>query len=254
MADNATGDKPGAAYTLPEVVVSGPPADHRVSRTCDQEKAEMQALTDTATSKQNPQARNKDITAAYKALAAKCPDNRWITLGSYVSAQAGCAMGTLSGFQANTVGRAFFNPGQAVNGLGAVNKAIFSGIYPYAAFACKYGVDRLLECYGKDLPAKLQKAFNSLKNGDKKGAAQQIADYEQRDVVASTYSQYASTFAGVESAREFATGMGMSDPGSISLSYDCGAQPTIPFNGSITNTDDRLNYYGALYGAAYGNN
>lgn len=253
MAKDDAGEG-SSTIVLPEVQVS---ADHhRVSgATCKQLMDQVKQETDQATSKADPIARNKDITAAYKKLAGQCPDNRWIKLGSYVSAQAGCAMQTLSGtnFSSIAAGR-FFDTGQAVQGLGDINKSIFSAINPYAAFACKNGVDKLKECYGDKLPPKLKKAFDQLQAGDKKGAALSIAQYEQTEVVPPLYQQYGTTFQGIESARSFSSHIPFtSDPASIPLSYECSATPTIPFNGSINNTNDRVNYYNSIYNAAFPN-
>ncbi len=247
--DDAGKGGEGRSIQLPEVVVSGSGDHHRVSRTCDQDIAEMQQKTQAATAKSDPRARNKDITRAYRELADKCPDNRWIKLGSIVSAQAGCAMDQLGGFSAQTAGRFYVNPGKATNALGAVNKDIFNGIYPYAAFACKYGIDRLLECYGDKLPPDLRTAFEDLKQGKKKEAALGIAQYEQGSVVNNAYSQNAGVFQNIEQGRESYKYWFGSDPGSIPLSYECGATPTIPFNGNINNLSDRIGYYNTLYNA-----
>ena len=221
---------------------------------CKAALATEQKRVEAATRESDPVKRNKTITQAYRDLADKAPTNQWIRLGSYVSAQAGCAMQTLQGsgfhgFEAQTLGRLFVNPNKATEALGAVNKQIFSTIFPIEAFIADHGTAALRACAEREgwtIPSRLQRAADLMDAGQPREAANQIALYEQQQVVPPVYKQYESVFRDVERGNTFDVGH---DNLSIPLSYTCGEGTPVPFSGSIQSGDDRVNYYSKLMDA-----
>ncbi|HEX7688436.1 MAG TPA: DUF2515 family protein [Burkholderiaceae bacterium] len=204
----------------------------------------------------DPIERNKAITKAYTDVAAQDPQDRWVKLASIVSAQGGCAMKQVAGVRSylswkqpldDATGTSFTN--NMYHALGDANKAIFTDIYPVAAYKAKYGWTSLKECYaseGKTLPNELKDAFDKMDAGDLSGASNSIAKFEQTQVVQPVYDKYSGTFAEMKVASAIQkpfTGKNLYD---IPVSTTCGDPDTIPFSGNISNGDDRVVYYEAL--------
>ncbi|AKI00503.1 hypothetical protein IMCC20628_01793 [Hoeflea sp. IMCC20628] len=133
--------------------------------------------------------------------------------------------------------------------LGDANKAIFSDIYPMAAYQARYGYEDMKKCYaatGKKIPNKISKSFESLENGNLRQASDLMADYEQRDVVQNVYDDYKGTFTEMSVANVIQKPFTGSNLFDIPVSTDCGDTDKVPFVGSISNPDDRVGYYNAL--------
>ncbi len=133
--------------------------------------------------------------------------------------------------------------------LGDANKAIFGDIYPMAAYRARYGYEDMKKCYaseGKTIPDPMVKGFDYLAQGNLKKASDNIAWYEQTEVVQPVYDEYSGTFWAMEKAsdlKKLESGKNLYD---IPLSTTCGDPDTIPFIGSISNADDRVEYYKTL--------
>lgn len=180
--------------------------------------------------------RNKAITAAYKSAFNQDPSNHWLKLGSMVSAQVGCAMDNSW----------MFPPMRTA--LGEGNKAIFEDVYPVTAYRARHGYEDLKKCYaatGKKLDPTLRKAMDELENNNSRISADIIGRYEQQDIIQKVYEKYSKTFAIGEA-------VGSNPPYTwkeghkaheIPLSYDCGGSDVVPFQGSISNMYDRVQYY-----------
>lgn len=231
-----------------------------IAADCKKKIEEIEKEKNRIASIDDPIERNKAITNAYGKLAAEDPQNRWIKLASVVSAQGGCAMkltrsldpDVRTGIDPNYD---FMNPTgldpwyNMYHALGDANKAIFSDIYPLAAYRARHGYEDMKRCYaatGKTIPPKITAAFNKLEEGDLKEASDRIADFEQRDVVQPVYEEYSGTFGlmkfGSVVQKPF-TGTNLYD---IPVSTTCGDPNVVRFRGSISNPNDRVNYYNSL--------
>lgn len=129
--------------------------------------------------------RNVAITQSYRDLGEAMPNNHWVRLAGYVSTQGGCAMknfypshNPMMGSAAQTAGRVFVNPGDALDALKDANTTIFTSVYPPNKFMHECGYERLKQCVAsgeihvnEDLLAALEK----LSRGDVKSAADLIA-------------------------------------------------------------------------------
>lgn len=221
---------------------------------CKDRIKEISDQTNRISSIQDPIERNKEITQAYTALAAQDPQNRWVKLASIVSAQGGCAMREVKGYRSylpsfkdsldEKTGVSFTK--NMYNALGDANKAIFSDIYPYAAYRAKYGTQNMKDCYaeeGKPIPPELEDAFDKMDKGDLNAASDAIAKYEQMKVVQGVYDQYSGTFTamkGFSRIYKWFKGRNLYD---IPLSTTCGDTNTVPFVGDIARGSDRVGYY-----------
>lgn len=214
---------------------------------------ETKAAADIA----DPIERNKAITAAYTKLAAEDPANRWIKLASVVSVQGGCAMKQVAGVRSHfpsfkdglddKTGMSFTK--NMYNALGDANKAIFSDIYPMAAYRARHGYEQMKKCYAagnKPIPRGIDEAFRKLDAGDLPGGADAIAGYEQQTVVQGVYDKYSGTFGAMETMSSVSELAGQGKLYEIPVSTTCGDSNTVPFVGSISNGDDRVGYYRAL--------
>lgn len=182
---------------------------------------------------EDPLERNKAINKAYDDLAKSASNNHWIKLASYVSPQGGCAMQKVLSTQ-------FDLPYQA---LGEANKAIFKNIYPVMKAYDKYGAAAVKRCYAGNLPAELEEAIDLMEQDKLEDAALKIAEYEQRDVVQKVYEDYDWTFRGMEMVDRIDI---TTDHTSIPVSRKCGVGTPVPFKGSISEPNDRVNYYKSL--------
>jgi hypothetical protein len=195
--------------------------------------------------------RNGHITRAYTQLARDMPQNDWVRLASYVSVQGGCAM------------RQFWNPSQsgvpgaagfAQNGLtalGQANVAIFESIYPPNRMAANCGIEKFLECVRSGEirvnPAIVQ-AMERMQAGDNRGAANAIANYEQRNVVQPVYERWSGTFRAMEAVDSVNV---FQDMTSIPIAKTCTRDNLVPLRGSISDPNARVRYYGDLLDRMY---
>ena len=221
---------------------------------CKNRIKEISDQTNSISSIQDPIERNKAITQAYNAVAAQDPQDRWVKLASIVSAQGGCAMHRVKDARSylqpfkdwldDRTGVSFTK--NMYNALGDANKAIFSDIYPYAAYRAKYGTQNMKDCYakeGKPIPPELEDAFDKMDKGELNAASDAIAKFEQMKVVQPVYDQYSGTFWWMKQAsdvRKWFTGDNLYD---IPLSTTCGDPNTVPFRGDIAKGSDRVAYY-----------
>ncbi|UHS59994.1 DUF2515 family protein [Agrobacterium vaccinii] len=183
--------------------------------------------------------RNKAITSAYKSAFDQDPSNHWLKLGSIVSSQVGCAMDN-----------AKYWPSMH-NALGKGNKAIFEDIYPATAYRARHGYEDLKKCYaatGKELKPRLREALDALERGDSRGSADIIGDYEQKKIINDVYKEYSKTFRIGESvgSSELYKWWEGHKAHEIPVSYECGGSDVVNFPGSISDAEDRVDYYNLL--------
>ncbi|MDB6180905.1 DUF2515 family protein [Paracoccus fistulariae] len=202
--------------------------------------------------------RNEAITAAYQQLGKDAPDNWWIRLAGYVSVQGGCAMQRTQDLDAQTGGRLFVDPADALEALGDANITIFSSIYPANKFMSDCGYARLKECVARgevEVSDDIMAGLELLQKGDLRGAADMIALYEQTEIVQPVYERYPEVFEGIAAAEEFAAGfpplraLGYDDQSSIAVAYQCTRDPDqiVPLGDlDISNPQDRVRYYRRL--------
>lgn len=201
----------------------------------------------------DPVDRNVAITQRYKDLGAAAPNNHWVRLAGYVSTQGGCAMknfypsyNPVMGTAAQTVGRAFVNPGEALESLKDANTAIFTSVYPPNKFVQEHGFDQLQACVEAgelDVPPELMQALEKMDDGDLAGAAYDMAAHEQLTVVQDVYKEHADTFDDMMTADSWVPG----DQTSIPVSYECTRDNLVSLGDlDIRNPQDRVDYYGRL--------
>lgn len=156
--------------------------------------------------------------------------------------------------------------------LGDANASIFGDIYPMAAYRARHGYERMKECYareGKRIPPEIREAFEEMdkENGDLRRAADALADYEQREVVQPVYDRYSTLFGVTENVTapimagwdaikkrwsgettwgEFFGGGTGDKPYEIPVSTSCGSGNVVKIDGSISDADARVRYYGSL--------
>ncbi|OLP43059.1 DUF2515 family protein [Rhizobium oryziradicis] len=230
-----------------------------IAADCKKKIEEIEKKTKSITDIQDPIERNKAITAAYKNLFAENPQNRWIKLASIVSSQVGCSLNDAKswrdGLQYGADGGPAFGYEIASNmydALGEGNRNIFQSIYPMAVYQARYGYEDMKKCYaalGKQIPKRVNEAFESLESGNLKDAADALGNYEQREIVPPLYEKYNGTFSVVEAGNSvyknlpWNSGKNIYD---IPVSYNCGAPNPVPFNSPISNTNRRVDYYQSL--------
>lgn len=198
-----------------------------------------------------PIARNKAITASYEKLAKDMPNNDWVRLASYVSVQGGCAMQLTQGWEARTGGRLFFDPDDALSALGDANLTIFSSIYPPNRMVANCGYEKFRQCVDRGeitFDKNILKGMEKMHNGELKGAADIIAQYEQRDVVQPVYDRWAKTFAGMSLADTVDV---FHDRTSIPIAKTCTRDNLVPFTGNISDWHDRIKYYSKIIDEMY---
>ena len=194
---------------------------------------------------EDPMRRNRAITQSYKNIAEASPDNHWIRLASYVSAQAGCAMEETRGFAAQTFGRMFVSPGEAYDSLAEANKTIFESVVPANLFVARHGhpaFERCVEAGDIAVPEEIREALVYIDSGRLEQGSDMLAEYEQLEVVQPIYEEYADTFADIETADKVAF---WRDYQSIPVSYECGGEG-VPLDGSLSIPEDRVEYYKKL--------
>lgn len=231
-----------------------------IAEDCKKKIEQIEKETKQITDIKDPIERNKAITAAYGKLAAQDPSNRWIKLASVVSAQGGCAMKLTRSLDPDVITGIdpkydFMNPTgldpwyNMYQALGDANKAIFGDIYPMAAYRARHGYEDMKKCYaatGKVIPPKIKSAFDELEKGNLKSASDWIADFEQRDVVQPVYENYSGTFSMMEGASAVLKPVLKKNLYDIPVSTTCGDPNVVPFVGSISNPNHRVNYYNSL--------
>jgi hypothetical protein len=209
-----------------------------------------------------PVERNVAITSAYDKLAQDMPENDWVRLASYVSVQGGCAMGVTQGRNLPYVpewaeggvpkffSRALVSPEKSLDALGDANLTIFSSIYPPNRMAANCGYQKFKECVASgeiSVDKEIVTALDVMNQGDKRGAADLIADYEQRQVVQPVYERWEDTFSDMKKADSWIPG----DQTSIPIAKSCTRDNLVPLDGDISNPQDRVDYYGKLIEEMY---
>lgn len=209
-----------------------------------------------------PIERNAAITSAYDKLARDMPENDWVRLASYVSVQGGCAMqvtqgrnlpyvpGWAEGAVPRTLSRVLVNPEKSLDALGDANLTIFSSIYPANRMVANCGYKKFKECVASGeitVNDKIVKALDKMEKGDKRGAANLIAEHEQREIVQPVYDRWKDTFADMKNAEGWIPG----DQTSIPVAKTCTRDNLVPLSGDISNPQDRVNYYGKLIDEMY---
>lgn len=206
-----------------------------------------------------PIARNEAITAAYEKLAQDMPQNDWVRLASYVSVQGGCAMQATQGYNIpyapdgwipRTASRVLVSPEDALEALGAANLTIFSSIYPANRMVANCGYEKFRQCIESgeiSVPTPIVKALEQMHNGDLRGAADTIAEYEQRDVVQPVYDRWSETFEDLADVEAWLPG----DQTSIPIAKTCTRDDLVPLGGNISNWPDRVAYYRQLIDRMY---
>lgn len=131
----------------------------------------------------------------------------------------------------------------------------------HAAYRARHGYEDMKKCYaatGKTIPPKIKNAFDELEKGNLRGASDWIADFEQRDIVQPVYEKYDGTFGLMEFGNSVLKG-GKSALNFFGTNFDseknlydipvsttCGDPNVVPFQGSISNPNNRVNYYNSL--------
>ncbi|MBB4010687.1 DUF2515 family protein [Allorhizobium taibaishanense] len=231
-----------------------------IAADCKKKIEEIDKETKRITDIEDPIARNKEITAAYKSLFSQDPTNHWLKLGSIVSSQVGCNMNLIQGKRDgfpfpslkdsidSTTGVSFSK--NMMSALGEGNKAIFRDIYPLAAYRARHGFDDLKKCYaaqGKEIPPQMKDALARLEKNDSRGSADLIGDYEQKQIIQPVYQKYDGTFFMAENiAGPVWKTIYKHYPYEIPVSSSCSDTNIVEFPGSISNMDDRVLYYHKL--------
>lgn len=230
-----------------------------IAADCKKKIEEIEKQTKRISDIKDPVERNKAITAAYKKLAGENLKNRWIKLASIVSAQVGCSLNDAKswkdGLQYGADGGPAFGYEAASNmydALGEGNKSIFESIYPMAVYQARYGYEDMKKCYaalGKQIPKRVNDAFESLEKGRLKDAADALGNYEQREIVQPLYEKYSGTFSVVEAGNSVYKNLPWNNGKNIydiPVSYNCGAPNPVSLNSPISNPDNRVDYYQSL--------
>jgi hypothetical protein len=226
---------------------------HACEASCSEKWAEIQMEVDDAVKPATPEARNRNISAAYAGMNQRNPKLQWIGLAAIVSRQAGCAMDEASDVSM-PVAKGYAQT--AKQALAETNVLIFSDIYPVMRFYEKHGTKALKQCShsrpGKepDVPSQLMEAIELQDDGDAKGAADKIAEYEQVEIVQTRiYNQreYKKAFDTNETAAKWWVGrLFGARKAEVAISSGCGDTPPVPLKGSIGSSSDRVNYYKTL--------
>ena len=227
-------------------------------KTCSALWDQVSKETHDIDSIQNPQERNRKISAAYAKLYEQDNKLAWVGLASVVSRQAGCAMQEAKDASGSWIPMKSGPAGTAFHALGDANQKIFSDIYPVTLFYEKNGLAKLKECQVDEkgvrhASPKLVDGLTLVDKGDPadiRAGSDKIANYEQRDVIQDqVYSnqEYKDAFEKNEwwAKRPLGRWMG-AKPTELPLSSDCTDQGNIPFEGSISDPNARVNYYNKL--------
>lgn len=216
---------------------------------CGRGWQDIQDEVNQALASDDPLERNRRITAAYEDLARDDPRNLWVRLATYVSVQGGCAMGRVQKwYSAYPPGSVIINQPAALEALAAANSTIFSSIYPVVRFAQKCGAAQLRRCVDSGaikVDPRLLDAMDEIEAGDPREAANQIAAYEQIDVVQQVYEDHAAGFNGLQRGEAVLPW----DQTSIPISKTCTrASDELVYieELDITNPRARVTYYGRL--------
>jgi hypothetical protein len=237
----------------------------------------------------DPEERNRRISAAYARMFEEKPSYRWIGLAAIVSRQAGCAMRDagntireaesalardeqvlINGWAGEGAGgigldmairsRQLSSAQTAREALGVANREIFSDIYPMVRAVQLYGYDAVEKCQRtadgtQRVPTKLLPALRGLESPDpavQRAAADQLAAYEQRDVIQSRVYAVERYKDVLEDNEFFSSWKALwigrlygARPAQLSLSSQCGGE-AIPFDGSIVDSNARIQYYRKL--------
>lgn len=218
----------------------------------------------------DPIERNKHVSKAYAQMYLRNPDFKWIGLGAIVSRQGGCAMG-LARDKSDSIFPLVSGPASTVyNALADTNKTIFQDIYSAMRFYEMYGMDGVDKCgnHGSNrIHSDIHQAIwlidtarellaknpnSSRGKAYVRYASDKIAEYEQTEIVENEiYSdeEVREAFADNEwwARRPAGRWAGARKP-ELSLSSRCGGGSPVPFDGSITNAEDRVGYYHSLMG------
>lgn len=227
-------------------------------KTCSALWDDANKQTHDISSISQPQDRNKKISAAYAQLYQQDHKLAWVGLASIVSRQAGCAMTLAKDASGSWIPMKSGPAGTAYKALGETNQEIFADIYPVALFYEKNGLQKLKDCAVDEkgvrhASPKLVDGLTKIDKGDPasvREGSDEIANYEQRDVIQDKiYSnqEYKDAFEKNEwwAKRPLGRMMG-ARPTELPLSSDCTDQGNVPFDGSISNPNDRVAYYQKL--------
>jgi len=201
---------------------------------------------------------NRLINVAYSKLYRDMPENRWAGLAAIVSSRIGCNMNLLAHkFTDDTLG--FIVPSAQYlfipawfEALGEGNRAIFKALHPALRMAADHGYDQFLRCYkmgafGDKVSKKIAAAVAAMRDGDIRQAADYLIDHEQNDIAPPIYKKYKAAFGSMKDASDILRTVGI-DLQSMSLTRDCRLNiNTVPFTKDLTNADDRIAYFWALY-------
>ncbi|AKT36335.1 DUF4150 domain-containing protein [Chondromyces crocatus] len=198
----------------------------------------------------DPITRNRHITAAYARVYRAHPELKWAGMGAFVSKEAGCGMKEAKGIKDGLGG---YDPRASTantvfKGLADGNKAIFRDIYPQFLFYAKYGNDAFQRCADANgVTEEMKEAFDLFAKGGQENiekATMLVATQEQRGTL-ETMMQSNKPFRDAldlnKTTHDWWVGrpFGAKSP-DVFMSSACGGGPRIPFEGSITNTRDRL--------------
>jgi hypothetical protein len=198
----------------------------------------------------DPITRNRHITAAYARIYRQHPELKWAGMGAFVSKEAGCGMRQAQGIMNNLGG---WDPraGSArtiFQGLADGNKAIFRDIYPQFLFYAKYGNDALQRCADAGgMTEDMKQAFNLFARGDRESierATMLVAGQEQTgtlETVMRNNPDFRSALGWNKFGNDWYVGrpFGAQSP-DVNMSSGCGFGPRVPFDGDITNMNDRI--------------
>jgi hypothetical protein len=208
----------------------------------------------------DPILRNKHITAAYAKIYREHPELKWAGMGAFVSKEAGCGMKDAVKLYKDNLGPSGTGVGDAakaglretakivLRGLAAGNKAIFSDIYPVFLFYAKFGNAALQRCaVAGCVPPALREAFNLFAKGDKASiekATLLVAIHEQKVTLENVMRNDPAFKAALDANKIGDTVVvgrlfGAKNP-DVYLSASCGGGPKVPFEGNITNANDRV--------------
>ena len=163
---------------------------------------------------------------------------------------------------------------QAKSALADANQLIYRTVSPSMSFVQQYGAKQMQSCLksgdivtsdplaDKSVPndkvdstkvsPQLSQAVDSLALGDNRKASNQIANYEQRDVVQDRIYNDPANKAVFGTNQFMSNWLGPvgralgAQPSTIPLSADCTSQGHVPFAGSILSANDRVDYYRTL--------
>ncbi|MCO6391658.1 hypothetical protein GTW25_11510 [Aliihoeflea aestuarii] len=187
-------------------------------------------------------------------LAQDMPENDWVRLASYVSVQGGCAMQQTQRWPAKAadyVPFLGFDSQDSLEALGDANLTIFSSIYPPNRMVANCGYEKFRQCVESGeivVDQNIVNAMEKMENGDRRGAANDIALHEQRNVVQPVYDRWPDTFAGMSRADALDR---LHDRTSIPVAKTCTRDNLVPFEGDISRWPDRVEYYHDLLDRMY---